>query len=101
MPTNRATSNTSVSGSDTSQTGMKLYRLPLPDGPRQVTFKELQDEAVAMLASVARQPFSPDRAACNFSEELCIFTSRKSGDNHVTLLMAAWLLSVATEEAAT
>lgn len=79
---------------------MKSYRLPSPDGPRQVTFKELQAEAVAMLASVARQPFSPDRAACNFSEELCAFASEGRAVNHVTLLMAAWLLSVAAEEVA-
>ena len=79
---------------------MKPYLLPSPDGPRQVTFKELQAEAVAMLASVGRQPFSPDRAAHNFSEELCAFASEGRAVNHAALLMAAWLLSIANEEVA-
>ena len=85
------------------QESMKPYRLPSPDGPRQVTFKELQAEAVALLAHVGTQPYrpDPDRAARNFSEELFNHCNGgRRGDNYAALLMAAWFLSMTTEEGA-
>ena len=85
------------------KTSMKTYRIPSPDGPRQVTFKELQAEAVALLTHVATQPLctAANRAAHDFSEELFNHCNGgRRGDSYAALLMAAWRLSMATEEAA-
>lgn len=82
---------------------MKTYFLPVRDGARQVTFKELQSEAALMLAHIAKEPFQADQAAQEFSGALFRLTrpeSPKNAENAALLIGWATLLSVAVEETA-
>ena len=81
-----------------------MYQFPTPKGYRLVNFKELQSEANAMIAHIAKEPFSADQAAQNFSAALFKLTapqSEKNADNASQLIGWAMWLSMAADEVTT